>query len=96
MTERVQTSRKTLSEPDIRTIVEDAANRAAEQAVRRTLLTLGISTAEPLEHQKDMQHLREWRLAVSAAKRQGMFTIIAVLVSGTLGAIWWMLKSPTH
>ncbi|CAM5389265.1 hypothetical protein ATER59S_01873 [Aquamicrobium terrae] len=91
-----------MTEAEIRAIVEDAATKAAnkaaeqtaEEAVKRTLLTLGISTAEPLEHQKDMQHLREWRLAVSAAKRQGMFTVIAVLVSGTLGAIWWMVKAP--
>lgn len=103
MSERATTNRRMMSEAEIRAIVEDAANKAAkaaveqaaEEAVRRTLLTLGMSTAEPLELQKDMQHLREWRMAMGAAKRHGLFAIITILVSGLAGAVWLMVKGPS-
>ena len=95
-------SRRTLSEVEIRAIVNDtaqkaakqAAEQAAEEAVRRTLLTLGMSIAEPLEVQKDMQHLREWRLTTAAAKRHGVLVFLGIIVSGIAGAIWLMVKNP--
>jgi hypothetical protein len=44
--------------------MKELAEDAAQQAVARTLLSLGIDPANPLEAQKDMAALRELRLVV--------------------------------
>lgn len=73
-----------LSEADIRKIVAET--------VAETLLRLGIDATEPLELQRDMQHLRGWREATSAIKRQSLIAAIGLAVTGTGGAIWYALK----
>jgi len=76
-----------MDEEDIKRIAEEAA----EQAVKKTLLALGIDTTKPeaiLEAQKDMQHLRAWRTSVDTIKTKGILAAITVIVTGTLGVLW--------
>lgn len=76
-----------MDEDDIKRIAEEAA----EQAVKKTLLALGIDITKPeaiLEAQKDMQHLRAWRTSVDTIKAKGIVTAITVLVTGILGVLW--------
>lgn len=94
MTLQKPAPRRTMTEHEIRNLIHDTAEKAAEEAVKKTLLTIGISTAEPLELQKDMQHLREWRQSVSTIKKQGLITMVAVITAGILGAIWLMIRGP--
>jgi hypothetical protein len=58
------------------------------ETVRQTLIQLGISTVDPLEMQKDMQHLREWRKSMESIKSKAMLTTLTVFLSGILAAIW--------
>lgn len=77
----------------IRELVKDTAEQAAKEAVRQTLLTLGIDTQDPIEVQADMRHLREWRKSVATVKKQSLMTAIAILTSGIIGVIWLALTS---
>lgn len=44
-------------------LVTQIAQKAADEAVRKTLVSLGLDPASPLEMQKDMMAMREWREA---------------------------------
>lgn len=63
------------------------------ESVRETLIQLGISSHDPIEMQKDMQHLREWRKSMDSVKSKSMLTLLTVVVSGMLAALWVGIKS---
>lgn len=71
----------------------DELERIVAESVRQTLIQLGISTLDPLEMQKDMQHLREWRKSMESIKSKAMLTTLAVFLSGILAAMWLGFKS---
>lgn len=81
-----------MNEHDIRNLVEHAAKEAAHEAVKETLLKLGIKSDDALEVQADMQHLRAWREASNTIKRQGLMTAVGVITIGILGLIWIAIK----
>lgn len=72
--------------------VEEIAGRAAEAAVRRVLTDLGVDHDDPLEMQRDMQHLRHWRRSMEAIAHRGLMTAVGIVVFGTLATIWMGLK----
>ena len=63
-----------------------------EKAVSDAFTKLGIDASEPIEMQKDFQHLREWREATHAVQKKGLLTIAAILVTGACAALWLGLK----
>ena len=63
------------------------------EAVEDALVKVGMDLNDPLEMQRDMQHLREWRIAVGTIKSKGMLSIVALLVSGLVAAIWIGFKT---
>lgn len=71
---------------------EREVRRIVSEAVTETLTRIGIEADDPLEVQKDMQHLRAWRESVTTVKRQSLVTAIGILSAGILGAIWMALK----
>jgi hypothetical protein len=73
-----------MTEADIRRIVAET--------VEQTLTKIGIDTEQPLEFQKDMQHLRAWRESVSTVKRQSLITAVGILTAGVLGLIWMAVR----
>lgn len=78
---------------EVREIVKAVAKEAAEEAVKRTLLTLGIDADNPLETQADMRHVREWRKSIATVKRQGLITAIAIITTGFIGLVWSSLST---
>lgn len=60
--------------------------------VEDALTRMGIDSSNPLEMQRDFQHLRDWRLAVRDVRRRGMFAMASVLIAGVLGALWMGVK----
>lgn len=84
--------RATLSEDELQAMVDAAARKAVQETVKTTLLTFGIDADNPIELQKDMQHLRDWRLAVGTIKKQSIVTAVGIITAGVLGAIWYMLR----
>ncbi|WP_174834364.1 hypothetical protein, partial [Staphylococcus aureus] len=76
--------------------VENAATRAAEkvamshaelnsvvaEAVKQTLIQLGVDTSDPLAMQRDFQHLRQWRESGEDLKRKGTLALLGIFFSG--------------
>lgn len=77
-----------MTEEEARRIAEDAA----ERALVRMLLRLGIDSEETVEVQRDMAFVRDWRQSTEAIKRQGLLAAIGIIVVGILGLVWAALK----
>lgn len=75
-----------MTEAEIRKIVAET--------VRETLTRMGIAADDPIEVQRDMQHLRAWRESVATIKRQGLITAIGIVTAGVIGAVWLAVKAP--
>jgi hypothetical protein len=73
-------------------MTEADVRRVVSESVSETLMRLGIDTDSPLELQRDLQHLRDWRLSVEAMKRQTMLSAVGIIVAGVLGLIWWAFR----
>jgi len=69
-----------LSERELRDLVK--------ATVHETLVGMGVEADEPLEMQKDFQHVRELRVATTLVKKKALHVLVGVVVAGALGAIW--------
>ena len=81
--------------------VEDAARRAAEtvamshselnevvaEAVKQTLMQLGVDTSDPFAMQRDFQHLRQWRESGEDLKRKGTVALLGIFFSGLVSLL---------
>lgn len=61
--------------------------RAVQETVKETLIILGIG-GDPLEVQKDMQHLRAWRTSVEGVQQKTIFALVGIVASGIIAAFW--------
>ena len=73
-------------------MTEAEIRRIVAETVDQTLTRLGVDTEDPLEFQRDLQHLREWRKSVATVKRQSLVTAVGVITIGILGLIWLAIK----
>lgn len=73
-------------------MTEAEIRRVVAETVDQTLTRLGVDTSDPLEFQRDMQHLREWRESINTVKRQSLITAIGIITAGVLGLIWLAIK----
>jgi len=64
--------------------IQEIVSKGVEQAFVR----MGIQADNPIEMQKDFQHLREWRTSMEAVKRKSVLSAIGVIVAGIITAIW--------
>jgi hypothetical protein len=79
--------------------IQHIASESAKAAVRETLLTLGVNIGEPeavKKMQQDFAYLRDWREASGTIKARTITTIVGILVSGVVGAIWIALSGGRH
>lgn len=74
-------------------LTENEMRAVIAETVNETLTKIGIDHADPVEMQKDMAHLRAWRNSVNEVKQKSMFTVLAILVAGLLGATWLGFKT---
>lgn len=68
--------------------VSAIAEEAAERAIQKTLLTIGMDASDPeaaIKLQADMQHLRVWRESTEAVKKRAMLTAVGICVTGLIG-----------
>lgn len=63
-----------------------------QEAVTGALVKLGMDIEDPLEMQRDFQHLRDWRIAVGQARSKGFLTVVGILTAGVLAALWVGLR----
>ena len=73
-------------------MTEHEIRKIVAETVDQTLTRLGVDTENPIELQRDLQHLRDWRLAAAAIKRQGLISAVGIIVAGILGLMWLGLK----
>ena len=75
--------------------VNAIAESAADRAVQKTLLTIGIDTIDAnsiIQLQADFRHLRVWRESTEAVKKKALLTAIGVLVTGAIGYLLVLLN----
>jgi len=64
-----------------------------EEAVNNALTKMGIDVSDPIEMQRDFQHLRDWRVTVKSAQSKGFLTIMGLLTAGLVAAVWIGFKA---
>lgn len=79
--------------PEVEALMREIAREAACQAVDRTLVAHGIDPENPLEFQKDMLHLREWRLRIERIQDKSLMTIVVIIVGVVATAIGLGIKA---
>ena len=73
-----------LSAADIKVLVAEA--------VKQTLIQIGIDHSNPIEMQKDFQHLRAWRKSGQELKTKGMLALLGIFLTGFGGLLLLGLK----
>lgn len=71
--------------------IQDIATAAADAAVRKLFLTMGVDTSDDkalIEMQRDFAHVRNWRKAKEKLQTVTISTAIGTLVTGLLGLLW--------
>jgi hypothetical protein len=79
--------------------IQHIASESAKAAVREMLLTLGVNVNEPeaiKQMQQDFAYLRDWREASGTIKARTIATIVGILVSGLVAAIWMAISGGRH
>lgn len=56
-----------MTEEETRKVVEVTVREVVPHVVKETLTAYGIDASNPIEVQKDQQHLRKWRLRLDSA-----------------------------
>lgn len=73
-------------------ILESAPTKAdladiVQKTVKQTLLQLGVDAQDPIEMQRDFQHLRQWRRAGEDLRNKGMLVLIGIFITGLVSLI---------
>lgn len=79
-------------EQQLQNLTSDEVRALIREVVRETFLMLGVKVDDPIEVQKDFQHLREWRTTTDFIKSKGLMTLMGILVSGLVAAAWVGIK----
>lgn len=79
--------------PEVREELRLLIKETVEETVGATLLRLGLQADNPIEVQKDFQHLREWRTLTNSLKLKAMVTLLGLAVTGSAAALWIGLQS---
>jgi len=88
-----------MSRDEVRAIVAECLDQAqllrerevralVKEAVCQTLESMGIDRRDPVEVQRDMAWLRDVRKASAAARSKAGLTLLGLLVSAVVGAVW--------
>lgn len=72
--------------------VEKDLQAIVAEAVKQTLVQLGIESSSPIEMQKDFQHLRQWRTAGEKIQEKSLTALVGIFVAGALGMFGVGLK----
>lgn len=92
----VESRRSQDHNPQERSIIQLTESQLKDlivESVSDALTTIGVDTKQPLEMQKDFQHLREWRRATSEIQKKSLLVVVGLLVSGMCAATWLGLKA---
>ena len=72
-------------------------NNEVDEVVLKTIATIltsfGIEEEDRKELRADFQHLRKWRKSIEQTQTYAFKTIVTVLVTGFVGAVWLGIKT---
>lgn len=74
-----------MTEAEIKSIVETTVNQVLE--------SFGLEGEDRKELQADLIHLRRWRKSIEQTQTYAFKTIVTVIVTGFLGAVWLGFKT---
>lgn len=77
-------------------VTDGQLRKVVRDTVHETLTAMGVDVSNPLEMQRDLQHLREVRVAKAVLKRHTLKVAIGVVVTATLAALWVGFKDFIH
>lgn len=60
----------------------DELARLVEETVKQTLIQIGVDAQDPLQMQRDFQHLRQWRKAGEDLRGKGLAVLLTVFLTG--------------
>lgn len=66
----------------------DEVRKIVRQTVAETLVRLGLDHDDPIEMQRDMQHVRRWRMATESLRQKGFLTAMGISITGAAGLLW--------
>ncbi|MBZ0147988.1 MAG: hypothetical protein K8F62_10665 [Pseudorhodoplanes sp.] len=64
------------------------AEEAADRAIGKLFLTLGVDLSDPkavIAFQDDLRFLSHWRESTQAVKRKALLTAVGVIITGAIG-----------
>ena len=71
------------------------AEEAADRAIGKLFLTLGVDLSDPksvIAFQDDLRFLSNWRESTQAVKRKALLTAVGMSVAGLLGFLLMALR----
>lgn len=73
--------------------INEAVTTALQKEFSLLLARFGLEDDEPKEVRADLAHLRKWRKSVEQAEGLAFKTVITVVITGFLGALWLGFKT---
>lgn len=73
-------------------ISREVVRTITEEVVHQTFTTLGIDTSDPYAFQRDVQYLRDFRLATEKMKSKGMLVMVGIVATAVCTTVWLGLK----
>lgn len=70
--------------------------QVVKEAVKETLISLGMDACDPMEMQQDMHFLRDLRQTTEKIKSKARLAAVGVLVAALLGAVWLGIRSAIY
>lgn len=84
----------------VRAVLDEEKERATGQidpvtlkAIVDILTSFGMEEADRKELRADLIHLRKWRQSVEQAQGLALKTVISIIVTGFIGAVWLGIKA---
>lgn len=74
-------------------LLKDVAEAAAENAVKKTMIAMGLDPGRPLDAQADMVWLRATRERCEAAAGRTLFIVIGMVAAAGVAALWVGFKA---
>lgn len=73
---------------DVVSITREELRELMSEAITQAFTDIGINTSDPFATQRDMAHLRKWRVAVEQASSTSFKIVLGTLITGLIGAAW--------
>lgn len=71
--------------------MEAVAHEAADNAVKKVFLTVGVDLTDPkavIRFQDNLRFLGNWQESTQAVKRKALLTAVGVIITGALGYLF--------